>query len=291
MRITEKMVIHGMMDDIQSHLVQIAHMQEQVSTGKRIHRVSDDPNAASKTIDIKFTISGLEQYKKNADEASAWMSNTLTNLGQVRGIINEAKVLALQGGTDTLTPEARQTSARVIERLAARLYDVANSKWEGQTVFGGHKTSTAAFTQTGVYQGDDGVMRRSIGPGEFVQVNYGGEQVFKDGVDIFQALNDLKTAFENNDIPAISATLDDWDEALGNVLKLEAVMGSDSERVEAAKTRLEEGQFTLKELLSKNEDVDLAQAIVQLQSLQNVYQAALSVGSQLLQQSLLRFLK
>ncbi len=291
MRITEKMVMDGMMTDIQSHLSEIAKIQQQISTGRRIQTVSDDPVGASKSIDLTFTLRSLEQYKTNADEAKAWMSTTLSNLAQVRDAINEAKTLALQGSTDSMPPDARLASAQTVDRLRDRVLNIANTKWRGTYIFSGHKTSTAAFSGAGQYQGDAGAMRRRIGPEESIVVNYDGNSVFKDGGDLFRILEDLKASFENNDVPGIASKISSLDDSLDNILKLEAIMGSDFGRVESATTRLEDGQMTLKTLQAENDDVDLAGAIVRLQSLQNTYQAALSTSAQVLEQSLLRFLK
>lgn len=291
MRVTEGMLIRGMMKDIEGHLSEIARVQQQIATGKRIHQPSEDPAGTSKALGLNFTMKNLEQYKKNVDEAVAWMNITLTNLGEVREIINEAKTKAIQGANDTIGAEERAGLAEVVDRLRGQLLDVSNSKWGDSYVFAGHKTARPPFNGSFEYQGDEGILRRLIGPGESVVMNVNGDEIFKGDVDFFQVLTDLKTALENNDVNAINQTLTPLENALNHILRIEATMGADMQRVESAKDRIETAQATIFELQAKNEDVDLAEAVVQLQGLQNTYQAALATSSQILQQTLLRFLR
>jgi flagellar hook-associated protein 3 FlgL len=70
-----------------------------------------------------------------------------------------------------------------------------------------------------------------------------------------------------------------------------AVVGALSNRLEAAGSRLGELEQSTTQLLSETEDADMAKTLVDYSMQQSVYQAALKAGSQLIQPSLLDFLR
>jgi flagellar hook-associated protein 3 FlgL len=61
--------------------------------------------------------------------------------------------------------------------------------------------------------------------------------------------------------------------------------------MQMTKNRLEDDKIKLKKLLSENEDVDIAKTIMDLKMSENVYKAALSSGSRIIQPSLVDFIK
>jgi flagellar hook-associated protein 3 FlgL len=125
-----------------------------------------------------------------------------------------------------------------------------------------NKTTTAAFSNAGVYQGDTGTMTRDIAPGETTVVNLTGKEVFVDGENSFQVLADLKTALNNNDGATVRALLPRLDNALNQLLKLEAELGSEAKRVETTLERLDELEVNLMDRISTNDDTDMPRALV-----------------------------
>jgi flagellar hook-associated protein 3 FlgL len=75
------------------------------------------------------------------------------------------------------------------------------------------------------------------------------------------------------------------------VINLRAEVGARQTRLDTAMSRLQEVEQTQTELLSKIEDTDMAKAYVEFSTQQAVYQAALKAGSQIIQTSLLDFLR
>jgi len=62
-------------------------------------------------------------------------------------------------------------------------------------------------------------------------------------------------------------------------------------RLDLSSSRLDELETSTTDLLSKEEDVDISQVIIDLKSQENVHQAALSIGANVIQTSLVDFLK
>lgn len=109
---------------------------------------------------------------------------------------------------------------------------------------------------------------------------------------ILKVVRDLAEHLRGNEVARISGEdLARIDEALDLLLKVRAEVGARTLRMENAVSRF--GEFTLnfKKLLSLDEDIDVAEVVVQLQEHQSVYQMALAAAARLLQPTLLDFLR
>jgi flagellar hook-associated protein 3 FlgL len=98
-------------------------------------------------------------------------------------------------------------------------------------------------------------------------------------------------AMDSDDKSELSKLLGDLDDELGNLLRVRAGLGARMNRVELAAGRLEDDNVNFTKLMSKNEDVDIAEAIMKLQNEENVYRASLATGARVIQPSLVDFLK
>jgi flagellar hook-associated protein 3 FlgL len=291
MRITDRIIQRGMVDDIHRQIESMNRLQKQISSGQRVHNLSDDPARAARSVALNAAQTALVQHRKTAEDGVSWMNATLGSLATARESIQTARVMTLQGATDTVSPEGRQVLALSVEGIATQLLETANTKWNGASLFAGNKTTTPAFTSAGVYQGDTGAMVRDISPGETSVVNLTGEQIFIDGENSFQVLADLKTALTNNDPNAINALLPRLDNALNQMLKLEASLGAEVQRVETTIRRLDDLEVNLMSRISNNDDTDMPRALVDLQNANNLYEAALKASASLFNSSLLDYLR
>lgn len=291
MRITDRIIQRGMVDDIHRQLEAMNRLQEQISSGRRFNNLSDDPVRAARSVSLNAAQNSLEQHRSSAQEGLSWMNATLASLGTARQTIQTARTNAVQGGNDTQTEDTREVLAIAVGQLSAQLLDTANAKWNGASLFAGNKTTTAAFTAGGVYQGDTGTMTRDIAPGETTAINLTGQETFISGENSFQVLTDLKSALENNDGAAVRALIPRLDNALNQLLKLEAELGSEAKRVETTLERLDELEVNLMDRISTNDDTDMPRALVDLQNANTLYEASLKASSALFKTTLLDFLQ
>lgn len=101
----------------------------------------------------------------------------------------------------------------------------------------------------------------------------------------------LVTAFQNGDHETISSLLSDLDDDINNVLRIRADIGARTNRVELTSNRLDSDYISFTKLMSINEDVDVAETIMNLMNEENVYRASLSGGARVIQPSLIDFLR
>lgn len=155
---------------------------------------------------------------------------------------------------------------------------------------------TVTTTPPGQYNGDSQVQNVEVQPGTTVQQNIPGNRIFQGagisgGVNIFSIMNQINTALQTNDRPAISNLLDQLDKASAQISDQRAKVGSQVNLVTTVKDRQTDIKTNLESLRSDLEDIDVADAITNLNKQQNVYNATLGAAAKIVQQSLLDFLR
>ena len=154
------------------------------------------------------------------------------------------------------------------------------------------------------YQGNTAAIARSIGPGVSLQVNVTGDQILGSGQPVPPAagdgklLNTLRDIAQHlrggtvADINALRTTdLRNVDKNLDGLSQVRATVGATTNRLETALSRFEQVEGATQQQLSETEDADMAKVLTDFSMQQSVYQAALKSGANIVQASLLDFLR
>ena len=160
------------------------------------------------------------------------------------------------------------------------------------------KQMDSGFTLHSVkYNGDDGDLAYTVSKSIKIKANATGDEVFtgdglSDGVNIFDTLKELKDALEapTYDEAWISALTDDIIQGLSQVQETTMDLSVAYTRLESSESYWDQFTLTIENMLSEEEDADLAAAIVELQQQETVYEAALSAAAKLFDRSLLDYL-
>ena len=107
---------------------------------------------------------------------------------------------------------------------------------------------------------------------------------------LFSFMEDLARKIEAGKVSETSLELGDNDVRMQELLLYRSTIGARVNRLELQESRLESTQTTYTELLSKTEDANIAEVIMQLQLQENVYQASLAAGARIIMPSLMDFL-
>ena len=135
---------------------------------------------------------------------------------------------------------------------------------------------------------DDPLVETTVsGVGTFFQTR-DASNVVQDG--IFTVLTALRDALQADDGGAIANTLDGLETELERVLSAQTAMGARSDRLDQVRDRLASSQLEIQRYQSTIVDVDLTEAITELQVRQTALQATLGVSAQILPTSLMDFL-
>lgn len=294
-RITMNAINNTVMADNQRTIARLATYQEQLSSGKRVNRVSDDPGAARSALRYRAESFQTTKYLDNIDKGTSFVDATDSALQQMSEVMNQAKALAVQGANGTQDAASRTAIAQSVDSLLTRMVDLANTVHDGRYIFSGTATFSQPFERTAdgqsvVYQGNLDAFEIQVGPGSRVTVNQDGNTLFKEDTDVFGALVELRDALRANDAATVSDLVQDIDDSHTHLNNLNGSLGGTQQRLDLARNQLEAAKVNLDALVSEAEDVDFADTIAQMQLAQVALEAGLQSGARVLKPSLLDFL-
>ena len=112
----------------------------------------------------------------------------------------------------------------------------------------------------------------------------------KNGNNVMKLLNDVVNNLDKVDSSdVIKGNLEEMDLFVSNVSSIRGEVGAKQNRMDSAKTQNEEQNLTMKDVLSKTEDIDIAEKTIDLATLQAIYQASLQVSASIIQKSLVDY--
>lgn len=295
MRVTDSLTTNNLMNNIEAGLRNYTNIQQQISSGKILNQMSDNPMGGAQSLSMRASLVDNAQYQTNADSATAFLSTSDTALSSATSLMLAAQQIATQGANGTQNAQDLQALGAQVDSIIQQLTQVANSDLHGKYLFGGTQTQTPPYAAptigadpTPTYVGDTGNVTAIIGKNNALAISTPGSAAFGDS---FAALQSLRTDLASGDQTAISADITKVSASQNTLTATRASVGSMMNEVSDVKTRLTRSQTDYEGAVSNIEDVDLAQAYVQLQSTQNIYQASLLTASKSFQLSLANYLQ
>ncbi|MFC1591861.1 flagellar hook-associated protein FlgL [Thermodesulfobacteriota bacterium] len=293
MRVSSTMIFNQSVYNLNQRQETFFDLNEKVSTGKRVNRPSDDPIDAGRILGYRTLLDSIAQYQRNIDNGVTWLTYTESSLGDAERVFNDAKVLAEQMATGSYTAEQRDMLVGQAEQLFEHLMQVGNTKVVDRYIFSGFKTDSQTFTRDNnfnvQYHGDNSKIKITVKQNVNFAVNTTGQRAFLDGKNLFNILRDLRNALETNDQEAIGDILPEIDEALTQLSKERAAVGTSMNEMEATKFILEEFSLATEALLSTTEDTDMIEAVTDLSTHEVAFEAALKSTSLITSLSLVNY--
>jgi len=167
----------------QLHTDQIALQRsfDQLSTGLRVTKVSDDPAAAGRAISLQRGINRSEQLSRNAGVTQSFYAATDTALGTLGNLLIEARGITIEAAQNTLTGEEREALAATIDQAVRSAVSSANAIFREHQLLGGHLKSDQALSFVDsrvVFSGNEALGQTYIGPGAPVAIGVSGTEAF-----------------------------------------------------------------------------------------------------------------
>ncbi|MBR9869606.1 MAG: flagellar hook-associated protein 3 [Gammaproteobacteria bacterium] len=181
-RISSQQIFSGginRMQDINSDLVKT---QQQISTGKKVNKPSDDPVAAARILKLDQNLSRVETYQRNADLADNRLKQEESALSSAIDIIQRVRELTVQAGNGSLSANDRKSISSELKERLGQLADVANTRdASGEYIFSGFQGGSPAFVKEDgawTYNGDEGQRVLEIDDGVTVPISDHGKGIF-----------------------------------------------------------------------------------------------------------------
>ncbi|QUG40789.1 flagellar hook-associated protein FlgL [Psychrobacillus sp. INOP01] len=295
MRVTQSMLSSNMLRNLSTSYNKMSTLQEQINSGKKITRPSQDPVVAIKGIGYRTDLNKVEQYQRNLGEVNNWLDSSDDALDKVGSALHRVQELVTKASTDTLTPDDRQKVEKEITQIKEQIRDLSNTKVGDKYIFSGTNTNSPLHDGTNFV-----TAQTAPGVNNDIDIEvYDGVEITVNtkGLDIFQQIDEMMVGLEA-DLKDTSKSGKDFEKYLTLksdnekvVLAARADIGARQNRVEMMEDRLSAQEIIVTKQLSANEDIDYEKAITEMITQESIHRAALSVGARIIQPTLTDFLR
>ncbi|CAM4245878.1 flagellar hook-associated protein FlgL [Saccharibacillus endophyticus] len=298
-RMTSNMMSSTLLGNLNRNLYNMDNLEQQISSGRKINKPSDDPVGVTYALRYRSQLAGNEQFQRATDTAQSWLDETDSQMGSAGDVMTRLKELMVQSSTGTYSDTDMQAAANEVEQLKKQLVDIGNSKFGGKFIFNGQAYGdmpypVAAGTDYSQVETDNTAVKYVIGENIQFQINTTGNEFFGmkgDSDNVFAAMDRVVAAMKSGDQSAITAEMSGVESRTNKMLAARSEVGARTNRVELVNSRLLDQEQNTTTLLSKTEDLDVAEALIKATSAQTVYEAALKSSANIMNSSLIDFMR
>ncbi len=299
-RITQGFMVSRTLNSLNRQLNGLATLQEQLSTGLRVNRPSDDPLDARRAIGIRTSIRQNEQFVANIQDVAPHLRATESAVSNVQSILQRVQELTIRASSETVNTDQIEQIALEVDQLLEQVVLESNREVSDRALFGGTRTAAEPFQVTRVagvitavaYAGNDGSIEIPFSETGRATINVPGDDVFQGDIDIFQLLINIRDDMNAGNQTSLSQVrLDEIDTGLKQMLNNLAKVGTFQNRLDRVSDSSQDLILEFQAQLSDKIDADFAETITNFNVQQNSYQAALNASARVIQSSLLDFIR
>jgi flagellar hook-associated protein 3 FlgL len=288
--------IQGSLDAINFAAAQFARAQQQVASGKRTSRPSEDPMATERAIQDTAELSTIDGYSQSSDSATARLSILDGALSSMTDILTSALATAAGAHGSEISQVTRDTSSAKLTGLREALAGALNTKIRGVYVFGGSEAQIQPYANTSgawVYSGDAVEVSVDSAPNRPVSLSLDGQAIAKgsDPVDVLTSLDSLAVAVQAGNEPGITDGIDALTRAFTRVVRAQSQVGTDESSVVDGQAQIASLRLAAMQRLAGDQNVNMAEAITAMSRAQTAYQAALGAVGTASKLSLLDYIR
>ncbi len=192
MRVTNNMMTSNLLYNVNKNLEYMSGKQDELATGKKIRKPSDDPVLSAKILARRTDLAELEQYDKNTRDALGWLEVTEKALEDNGNIFQRIRELTVQAANGTNTAEDTQKIKLEIEQMKSQLITNANTTYAGRYVFSGFETDKKLMNDDGSYNLDLDAYTINEKPVVQYEVQVGESMnVMTSGLDVYGTVDEI----------------------------------------------------------------------------------------------------
>ncbi|MEG0296299.1 MAG: flagellar hook-associated protein FlgL [Clostridium sp.] len=331
MRITNNMMTNSFNRDMKRNLGHMQKLRDQLTSGKEIRKPSDNPFKAARSMQLHSDIQANTQYNTNITDTINHLETTDVALEQLTNVFQRVRELMVSSGNAAYGSDERNAINDEINEKVNEVSQILNTSFDGKYIFGGTKSGSKPVKSfedpiTGnnilAFAGKEGEtldrnsdditvqnqikmigqdLEAEISQGVSVAYNVNAMDVLifknEDGneVNVMDLISDITSNINsdnpNNNDKVTNENLGSMDQVIKNLLRVRSEVGAMQNRMESAEIQNEEENFNMKQILSKNEDIDLTEKTIEVSTAQTVYMASLQVSAKILQPTLMDYLR
>lgn len=292
MRVTQGMLATNSLRHLSQSYSNMGKYQDQLATGKKINRPSDDPVVAIKGMHYRTNLTEVEQYKRNLSEAYQWMESSESGIAHANEVVQRIRELVVQGQNGTNSPENLKAIGAEIGQLKEDLANVANTQVAGRYIFNGTQTDIAPITiEDGnlSFNMNSDAFNVEVSNGVKLKVNINPTNVF--GSELFNTIQSIEDALNSGGVKTGDEFLSKLDERFDVMSAERSEIGARYNRLEMVDARIQDQEIIASRILSENEDANIERVITELTIQESIHRASLAVSSKVIQPTLIDFLR
>nr|WP_248629265.1 flagellin [Enterococcus cecorum] len=279
------------------------HTMGQLSSFKEVSKSSEDPLLVSKIMNLNVAIDRNETQNLEIKDAISWSNTQDGILASVSDSMLRIKTLIQSSANTTSAAAEMEANKNEIQQNIEAIVEALNTNFDGRYLFAGDKTTEPPFsvvknaqgeTYGIAYNGSNVNLPREISDGVTVNLVTDGNQLMgKNGAEnLNDFFNQVIDSFDNSNRDAMAnELLGKADNFRDNFVNVRTKVGSIYNRLKSAQDRNETEKLNLKESLSNRQDVDVAEKYMQFQNEMLAYNATMSMGTKIMQTSILDYVR
>lgn len=198
MRITQTMLANNTLRHTSNGYKSLSNIQDQLSTGKKISRASQDPVVAMNGMRYRTQVTEVEQFKRNLGEVYNWIDSADASLDKVTQTLHRIRELTVQASNDTYEQSQRANVAKEIKQLREHLIALANTKSSNKFIFNGTNTTNAPVDGSKIDLSVAGLNLPTDGLD--YELTYGGELYHFNAANVYESPTGKTIEINGNDI-------------------------------------------------------------------------------------------
>ena len=297
MQINTSSLIDALSQQISTQESRIANLQIQLASGQALNEPSDNPSKVTQVMQLSAQASQLASWQSNAEMAKSWLGTASGIANSVLDSMQSARTLLLQASNQAAQDATSyQAIGKQLQGIVSTLNFLANTQYEGRSIFSGTSASPQAYDSAGNYLGNGDVPTVVIGPGggagQTVPISVTGSQMFGSGAaSVFATLTAASNALASGSPTSsqISSAITALDNNIANAQQASVVLGNSSQEVTSAVANLTNQLSNVQSNQANLQDVNIASVTTQLDAEMTNYHAALWAAAAAIPETLAKF--
>jgi flagellar hook-associated protein 3 FlgL len=326
MRISSNATYNDFIKNLGTNAVKVQKTLNQISSLKEVSQSSDNPLLVSKIMNLNVSIAKNKTFSSEIKDSQGWVDTQASALKGINDSMGNIRRLISHSANGTQGVEEIKANKNEIQQEIQGMVEALNTNFDGRYIFGGVKTTEQPFSVVRAnqldgngdpvvdmdgnfvedpngeivglkYNGSNTEITREIADGVVVTLPTNGEKIIDgDGMnnffnDLIGDMNSYLEAPDNAKLSDLSSKIDGFDDLSNKVIEFQTQLDAIAVRLRSAGDRNESDKLSLTATLSERQDVDVAEKYMEYQNQMLAYQATMSMGTKIMQTSILDYVR
>lgn len=325
MRISSNATYNDFIKNLGTNAVKVQKTLNQISSLKEVSQSSDNPLLVSKIMNLNVSIGKNKTFSSEIKDSQGWVDTQASALKGINDSMGNIRRLISHSANGTQGVDEIKANKNEIQQEIQGIVEALNTNFDGRYIFGGVNTTEQPFAVQknangeiiGIkYNGSDTEITREIADGVTVTLPTDGGKIIGTGAtgmdSFFTGLIGTMNQYINADpsgipvdpndpnsekiprdslLSGLSNKLGDFDKLSNTVIDFQTQLDAIAVRLRSAGDRNEADKLSLTATLSERQDVDVAEKYMEYQNQMLAYQATMSMGTKIMQTSILDYVR